>query len=230
MRRDTDKRQLEDDVSYPLLHNIVCSLPLIMIQDRRYQTQPLDLDAALTTLPQHSPLGFLELSLLCTVQGIDVVPEEPQTAVLCTAVAAGTKVTFIELVEPILAEVEVRNPEADAAAPANAYLQILLPTPTISLTLPTPQKRKPKADSRLFTPLQNIASAPGTLRPSGKWHGRKHTSSRRALDKENLAPATATRPLKTREERLKAYTPPARLLGLRQGQENTSRYPTSHRF
>ncbi|KAF8907486.1 hypothetical protein CPB85DRAFT_1563061 [Mucidula mucida] len=44
---------LEDDVSYPLLHNI-----------------PLDLDAALTTLPQHSPLGFLELSLLCTVQGI----------------------------------------------------------------------------------------------------------------------------------------------------------------
>ncbi|KAF8908261.1 hypothetical protein CPB85DRAFT_1456151 [Mucidula mucida] len=109
-------------------------------------------------------------------------------------------------------------------------VEILLPTPTISLTPPTPTKRKPKADSRSFTPLENIASAPGTLRPSGRWHSRKRTSNQRARDKENLAPATASRPLKTREERLKAYTPPARLLGLRQGQENTSRYPTSHRF
>ncbi|KAF8907488.1 hypothetical protein CPB85DRAFT_1456306, partial [Mucidula mucida] len=176
---------LEGDVSYPLLHNI---------------TQPLDLDAAFSALPQHSPLDFLELSLLCTAQGIAVVPEEPQTAVLRTAVAAATKVTVIELVEPILVEVE-----------------ILAPTPTISLTPPTPQKKKPKTDSRSFTPLQNIASAPGTLRPSGKWHGKKHTSRRRAHDKENFAPATTSRTLKTREERLKAYTPPARLLGLRQG-------------
>ncbi|KAF8907468.1 hypothetical protein CPB85DRAFT_1456295 [Mucidula mucida] len=168
--------------------------------------------AALLPLTQHSPLDLLEHSLLCTAQGIAALPVEPQTIVLRTAVAT-TKVTVVEFVEPTPMEVE-----------------ILAPTPTISLTLPTPTKRKPKADSRSFAALQNIASAPGTLRPSGRWHGRKHTPSRRAHDKENLAPATASRPLKTREKRLKGYTPPARLLGLRQGQENTSRYPTSHRF
>ncbi len=143
---------------------------------------------------------------------------------------ASIKVAVIEIIEPIPMGIEVRMPEADADAPANVDLQILTSTPTISLMPPTPKKRQPKADFRLFTPLQSIASAPGTLRPNGKWHGRKHTSSRRALDKENLAPATASRTLKTREEQLKAYTPPAHLLGLRQGQENTSRYPISHRF
>ncbi|KAF8907173.1 hypothetical protein CPB85DRAFT_1456401, partial [Mucidula mucida] len=156
--------------------------------------QDFNSGAALFTLPQHSPLALLELSLLCTAQGVTAVLEEPQTIVLRTAVAA-IKVTVAEVVEPTPMEVE-----------------ILLPTPTICLTPPTPTKRKPTADSRLFAgPLQNIGSAPGTLRPSGKWHGRKHTSSRRAHGKENLA----SRPLKTREERLKAYTPPARLLGLR---------------
>ncbi|KAF8903532.1 hypothetical protein CPB85DRAFT_1021783 [Mucidula mucida] len=158
-------------------------------------------------------VDFLELSLLCAAQGIAIIPEEPQNAVLRTAVAAATKVTVVKFVEPIPNEVER-----------------FAPTPTISLTPPTPTKRKPKADCRSFTPLQSIANAPGTLRPSGRWHGRKHTSSRRAHDKENFAPVTASRPLKTREERLKAYTPPARLLGLRQGQENISRCPTSHRF
>ncbi|KAF8907497.1 hypothetical protein CPB85DRAFT_1436475 [Mucidula mucida] len=182
------------------------------LQDDSYLYRPQAFNAR-AALPQHSPLDILELSLLCTAQGIAVVPEEAQTAVLRTAVAAATKVTVAEFVEPIPMEVE-----------------ILLPTPTMSLTPPTPTKRKPKADSRSFTPLENFASAPGTLRPSGRWHGRKRTSNRRAHDKENLAPATASLPLKTREERLKAYTPPACLLGLRQGQESTSRYPTSHRF
>ncbi|KAF8907480.1 hypothetical protein CPB85DRAFT_834035 [Mucidula mucida] len=175
-----------------------------------YQPQAFNTGAALFTLPQHVPLDLLELSLLCAAQGLVAIPEEPQTAVLRTAVAAATKVTVVEFVEPISMAVE-----------------ILLPTPTISLTPPTPTKRKPKADSRSFAPLQ---SAPGTLRPSGKWRGRKHTSSRRAHDKENIAPATPSRPLKTREERLKSYTPPVRLLGLRQGQESTSRYPTSNSF
>ncbi len=175
-------------------------------------------------------VDFLELSLLCAAQGIAIIPEEPQNAVLRTAVAAATKVTVVKFVEPIPNEVEVRIPEADADAPAHVDPQIFAPTPTISLTPPTPTKRKPKADCRSFTPLQSIANAPGTLRPSGRWHGRKHTSSRRAHDKENFAPVTASRPLKTRKERLKAYTPPARLLGLRQGQENISRCPTSHRF
>ncbi|KAF8906107.1 hypothetical protein CPB85DRAFT_1563544 [Mucidula mucida] len=171
-----------------------------------------DTGAALSALPQHSPLDLLELSLLYTAQGIAVTPVEPQIIVLRTAVAA-SQVPVVDFVEPIPMEVE-----------------ILAPTPDISLTPPTPTKRKPNADSRLLTPLQNIANAPGTLRPSGKWHGRKHTSSRRAHDEENLAPAIASRPLKTREERLRAYTPPARLLGLRQDQIITPRYPTSNRF
>ncbi|KAF8909075.1 hypothetical protein CPB85DRAFT_1435819 [Mucidula mucida] len=170
----------------------------------------ISIQARLFTLPQHSPLALLELSLLCTAQGVTaVLEEEPQTIVLRTAVAAA-KVTVAEFqIKPTPMEVE-----------------ILLPTATICLTPPSPAKGKPKADSRLFAPLQNIASAPGTLRASGKWHGSKHSSSRQAHGKENLA----SPPLKTREERLKAYTPPVRLLGLRQGQDSTSRYPTVHRF
>ncbi|KAF8907473.1 hypothetical protein CPB85DRAFT_833983 [Mucidula mucida] len=175
-----------------------------------YQPQAFNTGAALFTLPQHAPLDLLELSLLCAAQGIAAIPEEPQTPVLRTAVAAAAKVTVVELVQPMPMEVE-----------------ILLPTPTVSLTPPTPTKRKPKAGSRSFAPLQ---SAPGTLRPSGKWRGRKHTSRRRAHDQENFAPATPSRPLKTREEGLKSYMPPVRLLGVRQGQESTSPYPTSNRF
>ncbi|KAF8907493.1 hypothetical protein CPB85DRAFT_834623 [Mucidula mucida] len=183
------------------------------LEDAHYPFQITASDAgtAVSALTQHSPLDLLEFSLLCTAQGIAALPIEQHTTVLRTAVAT-TKVTVVPFVEPTPMEVE-----------------ILAPTPTISLTPPTPTKRKPKADSRSFAPLQNIARSPGTLRPSGRWHGRKHTSNRRAHDKENLPSATATRPVKTREERLKAYTPPARLLVLRQGQENTSRYPTSHR-
>ncbi|KAF8907180.1 hypothetical protein CPB85DRAFT_1436598 [Mucidula mucida] len=177
------------------------------LQDDSHKPQAFKSGAALFTLPQHLPLALLELSLLCTAQGVAAVLEEPQTIVLRTAVAA-LKVTVTEFVEPTPMEVE-----------------ILRPTPTICLTPPTPTKRKPKADSKSFAPLQNIASAPGTLRPSGKWHGRKHTSSRRAHGKENLA----SRPLKTREERLKAYTPPARFLVYVKGKKY-SQYPTSHRF
>ncbi len=67
-----------------------------------------DTGAALSALPQHSPLDLLELSLLCTAQGIAALPVEPQTVVLRTAVAA-SQVTVVKFVEPIVMEVEVRH-------------------------------------------------------------------------------------------------------------------------